>query len=322
MQHAQSKVIIVAGPTASGKTALAVALARRFDGEVINADSMQVYRGMDIGTAKPSLSERGGVPHHLMDVVDPDEPFNAAIFRSLALPLVHDIVRRGKVCLVVGGTGLYIRSLLGGLMPVPPSDPAVRDALIAEWKSGGLDRLHARLEQLDPEAAAKIHPHDALRITRALEIVALTRQKASALSRAHGFGDRTLRALKIGLDVPRPALYERIDVRSLSMIRSGLVEETQELIRRGFSRDLKPMQAIGYRHALGLLDGRWTMDEAAALLQRDTRRYAKRQLTWFKADPEMQWIAPEAWDTVLAAVRMFLEADGEAAFALSGGRAG
>ncbi len=322
MHRERSKVIVIAGPTAGGKTALAVELAQRLDAEVVNADSMQVYRGMDIGTAKPTLSERAGVPHHLLDVVDPDQPFNAALFRSLALPTVHDIVRRGKVCLVVGGTGLYIRSLLGGLMPVPPSDPAVRNALIAEWKDGGLERLHARLERLDPEAAAKIHPHDGLRITRALEILALTRQKASALVRAHGFGDRTLSSLKIVLDVPRSALYEKIDVRSLHMMRSGLIEETEGLLRSGFSPDLKPMQAIGYRHAVGFLQGRWSMDETVELLQRDTRRYAKRQLTWFKADPEMHWMAPEAVDRVLAVIRRHLETDDDTLIDSSGARAG
>ena len=155
----------------------------------------------------------------------------------------------GKVCLVVGGTGLYIRSLLGGLMPVPPSDPAVRNALIAEWKDGGLERLHARLERLDPEAAAKIHPHDGLRITRALEILALTRQKASALVRAHGFGDRTLSSLKIVLDVPRSALYEKIDVRSLHMMRSGLIEETEGLLRSGAAR-----RGLGLRHTRSRAD--------------------------------------------------------------------
>lgn len=299
------KVIIITGPTASGKSSLAIKLALCFGGEIVNADSMQVYRDMDVGTAKVSVTERKGVPHHLLDVVDPDEDFNAALYRSLALPLLKDILSRQKGCIVVGGTGLYIKTLLGGLLHTPPADPEIRKKLGHECEDRGPVYLHERLKMLDPESAHKIHPNDRVRIIRALEIIHLTQKRLSDLIRRHGFKDNPFQALKICLHMDREKLYRRINQRCLDMIESGLLEEAEGLLRKGYSPDLKPMKSLGYRHMVKLLDGGYDMDEAIGQLQTDTRRYAKRQLTWFRADPEMVWKRPEDLDGIIKEVEDF-----------------
>ena len=300
------KVVIISGPTASGKTSLGVDLALAFNGEIINADSMQVYRGMDVGTAKPTPEDQKGIPHHLLDVVEPDEDFNAAAYRLMSLPVITEIGSRGKSCFVVGGTGLYIKGLLDGLFECPPADMELRESLRRECESLGPEILHERLNNLDPESANKIHPNDRVRIMRALEIIHLTNRRPSDLTREHAFGDRTLNALKLCLKVDREELYNRIDKRSVAMVEAGLVQETEGLLRKGYSPDLKPMKAIGYRHMIAYLKGDWSLDEAISELQKDTRRYAKRQLTWFRADPEVTWIEPENFDLVLEKVKGFL----------------
>jgi tRNA dimethylallyltransferase len=300
------KVIVIAGPTASGKTGLGVGLALALQGEIINADSMQVYRGMDIGTAKPTAEERKGVPHHLLDVVDPDEKFNAALYRSMALDIVRDIGSRGRVCLVVGGTGLYIKSLLGGLFQCPPAEPELRESLRRECEAYGSRTLHERLKRLDPESARVIHPNDRARIIRALEVIQITNRNPSDLTREHRFMERPLRPLKLCVRIEREELYHRINERSVAMIEAGLLEETEELLHRGYSPDLKPMKAIGYRHAVMYLKGDWSRSETISKLQRDTRRYAKRQLTWFRADPEIDWIGTDDFDLFLKEIRAFL----------------
>lgn len=299
------KVIVIAGPTASGKTSLGVELALALGGEIVNADSMQVYRGMDIGTAKPTYEEKRGIAHHLMDVVDPDEEYNAAMYRSMALPIITDILSRRKMCFVVGGTGLYIKSLLSGLFKCPPSDPDLRESLYRECDLLGTGNLHERLKHLDPESAGKIHPNDRVRLIRALEIIQLTNRLPSALSGEHGFRDRSLNALMICMKVSREHLYERINKRSVFMVEGGLVEETENLLMQGYSPDLKPMKAIGYRHIIKYLKKEWTLIEAIHRIQRDTRRYAKRQLTWFRADPEASWVDPEDFDVILKKVKDF-----------------
>jgi len=300
------KVVVISGPTASGKTSLGVDLALALNGEIISADSMQVYRGMDVGTAKPTPEEQKGVPHYLLDVVDPDEEFNAATYNSMAFPKITEIGSRGSSCFVVGGTGLYIKGLLDGLFESPPADMELRESLRRECASSGSAVLHERLANLDPESAHKIHPNDRVRIIRALEIIDLTNRRFSDLTRAHAFGGRTLNALKLCLKVDREELYDRIDKRSLSMVENGLVDETESLLRKGYSPDLKPMKAIGYRHMITYLKGDWSLDEAINELQKDTRRYAKRQLTWFRADPEVTWIEPGNFHVVLEKVKDFL----------------
>lgn len=300
------RVIVIAGPTAGGKTHLSVDLALALGGEVINADSMQVYRGMDIGTAKPTHAEQKGIPHHLLDVVNPDEDFNAAIYRSMALPLVKEIDSRGKACFVVGGTGLYIKSLLQGLFRSPPADPDLRRSLRLECEAIGAQEFHKRLEGLDPESAGRIHPNDRLRIIRALEIIHLTNRRLSDLITEQGFEDTPLKALKLCVNVDREQLYDRINRRCVSMIEAGLVEETENLLEKGYLPDLNPMKSIGYRHMIRYLKGDWSLEEAIQKLKMDTRRYAKRQLTWFRADPQVTWIAPEDFDLVLKKIKAFL----------------
>jgi tRNA dimethylallyltransferase len=305
MTGEKPKVVVITGPTASGKSSLAIDLALHFGAEIVNADSMQVYRGMDVGTAKPTITERRGVPHHLLDVADPDEDFDAAKYRSLGTPILHDIASRNKASLVVGGTGLYIKSLLSGLFECPPTDPELRDELRRTWEMRGSAYLYERLKSFDPESARKIHPNDRSRIIRALEVYYLTRQPFSSLVRRHGFKDQPFHALKICLQVDRPQLYDRINRRSISMIEAGLVGETERLIMKGYTPDLKPMNSLGYRHIRGFLDGEYDLDEAIRQLQRDTRRYAKRQVTWFRTDPGMVWMKPDDFAGVIQRVGTF-----------------
>lgn len=304
----RQRLVVITGPTASGKSSLAVDLALHFEGEILNADSMQVYRGMDVGTAKPNMIERRGVPHHLIDVADPDEEFNAGIYRSLAIPLIKEIGSRQRICFVVGGTGLYIRTLLGGLIPFPPGDPSMREDLARRCEEQGPEFLHKRLEGLDLESARRIHPRDRVRIIRALEVIEMAKEPLSALRARHGFRNRPFQALKICLQRGREDLYHHIDARCLRMIEGGLLRETQALLRRGYSGDLKPMKALGYRHMVRYLEGRWGMDEAIGRFQRETRRYAKRQLTWFRADPQLIWTEPEKKDEMIKRIEAFIRA--------------
>ena len=302
LEPKKPKIIVIAGPTASGKTGLAVALALSLGGEIINADSMQVYRYMDVGTAKPTLQERRGVIHHLLDVVDPDEDFNAAIYRGMALPLAKRICAKNIPCFIVGGTGLYIRSLLGGLVELPPSDPILRERLHLECDRKGAPKLHQKLARLDPERAESIHPNDRFRIIRAIEIIQQTCRPASDLMKQHRFGNQEFLALKLCLQVEKEQLYDRINERSEKMIDCGLVEETERLMKKGYGPHLKSMTAIGYRHVLKYLQGEWSLQKATEKLKRDTRRYAKRQMTWFKAEPDMIHMDPE--DEILAVNRI------------------
>jgi tRNA dimethylallyltransferase len=302
----KERIIIIAGPTASGKSSLAIELADRFHGEIVNVDSMQVYRGMDIGTAKPSPVERKGIPHHLIDVVYPDEEFNAAIYRSLAVPAINEIQMRGKVCFVVGGTGLYIKTLTGGLLACPPVHPPLREELRKQSEQHGPGFLHKQLERLDPEISFRIHPHDKVRIMRALEIITLTGEPLSRLMQRHAFQEMPFHVLKIYLQISREELYHDINERSRLMVDKGLIEETKSLLNKGYSQELKPMQALGYRHAIEFLTEKWTLEEMVEHLQRDTRRYAKRQLTWFGADPEATWLQPDRRDDMSKRIKAFL----------------
>ncbi|MFO8091062.1 MAG: tRNA (adenosine(37)-N6)-dimethylallyltransferase MiaA [Desulfatiglandaceae bacterium] len=300
---ARAKIIVIAGPTASGKTELAVALGGAIGGEVVNADSMQVYRGMDIGTAKPSGRDRAKVAHHMLDVVDPDQDFNAADYRRMAVPVVEDIARRGRTALVVGGTGLYIKALTEGIFDCPPSDPELRAELIARYEELGPEAFHSLLGELDPETARRIHPNDRVRVTRAFEIIYLTGQSPSRLADAHRFEDRLFHVLYLCLELDRSELYQRIDLRSCKMVESGLMEETSTLLAAGFSPELKAMKGLGYRHMIDYLMGVRTLGEALETLQRDTRRYAKRQMTWFRKVPGAIWVAPDDFDRILYEVR-------------------
>ena len=307
MSQDKQKVVVITGPTAVGKSSLAIDLAIRFGGEVVNADSMQVYRGMDVGTAKTRVEERRGVSHHLLDVVDPDEEFNAAIFRRLSLPVLTETRDRGNIGFVVGGTGLYIKALLGGLLYCPEPDPQLRLELQGICEQEGTEVLHQQLRLLDPGAAEKIHPNDRVRIIRALEIMHSAKESLSSLMQDHAFKDRSFDSIKICLHREREDLYHRINQRCACMLEEGLIQEVEGLLKKGYASHLKPMQSIGYRHALHYLEGKWDTEETLSQLRRDTRRYAKRQLTWFRADPEMIWLAPGEKGEIAHRIHSFLE---------------
>lgn len=305
MTEELSKILILSGPTGSGKSELAIELASLLGAEILNADSMQVYRGMDIGTAKLPVSERKSIPHHLIDIVDPDQEFNAALFLSHALPIIDDFSRKDIPLIVVGGTGLYVKALLGGLFRCPPSQRELRKKLWEECADKGSDYLYERLCRVDKKAAESIHPMDTIRIIRALEVVDLTGRPFSELTDEHGFSERRFSPLHLCLYVDREVLYHRINSRTLSMIDAGFVGEVEGLLAMGYGPELKPMKAIGYRHMVGYLKGDWDLDEAVRLIQRDTRRYAKRQITWFRADPEVLWVNPEDRSEIIEMVRAF-----------------
>ncbi|HWO42903.1 MAG TPA: tRNA (adenosine(37)-N6)-dimethylallyltransferase MiaA [Candidatus Eisenbacteria bacterium] len=287
------KVIVIAGPTAVGKTEAAVELAEKLGGEIINADAQQVYRSMDIGTGKPGREERRRVPHHLIDVVEPDQEFNAAIFGRLALETVQDISARGRTPIVCGGTGLYIKALIHGLFRGPEAHAALRARLRRELEEAGLHALYERLIRVDPGAVSRIHPHDTQRIVRALEVYEATGRPIGEWQAEHAFKERTVQPLKIGLDRDRAELYERIDRRCERMVEAGLVEEIRALLARGYRLQSKALRSIGYRHIGLAVSGVLPLEDAISLMKRDTRRLAKRQLTWFRADPEIRWFHPE-----------------------------
>jgi tRNA dimethylallyltransferase len=303
-------VVVVTGPTAVGKTSLAIELSQRFDGEVINADSMQVFRFMDIGTSKPTPEQRARVPHHLLDVVTPDVPYSAGRYATEARRAAENICEQGKLPILTGGTGLYIRAFLEGLIEGAEADPELREALEREHdaavQAGDPGRLHRRLAVSDPESAARIHPHDARRVVRALEIEARTGAPASQVRQTHAFGDRPYRALHLALDMARDALDARIDARCAAMIEAGLLQEVRALQERGYGPELPPMQAIGYRHMLPVAAGSDTLTNALPLMQRDTRRFARRQRTWLRAVPDAVWLDPREADGVFARVEGFL----------------
>jgi tRNA dimethylallyltransferase len=306
------RLAIILGPTGAGKSDLAVGVAAACEAEIINADSQQVYRGMNIGTWKPSEEARSRAPHHLIDVVEPDQEFNAAIFREKAVAAVGEIHARGKNALVCGGTGLYIKALLHGLFVGPGRDEQVRRRLEREAQEQGLGPLYQRLKEADPRSAASIHPNDRHRIIRALEVLELTGKELSRWQSEHGFRESAYETLKIGLDREREELYALINRRCEEMFALGLIDEARELVDQGYGLDLKPLQSIGYRHAGLYLRGEKSREEALDLMKRDTRKLAKRQLTWFRADKEIRWFHPEKErDQIVKTVASFFKGKGE-----------
>ena len=306
-------VVMIAGPTAVGKTAVAVEVCRCFGGEVVSVDSMQVYRGMDIGTAKPSPEELRLAPHHLIDIADPDEDYNLARFIKDAERACRDIAARGMLPVLAGGTGLYMRGFTEGIFEMDPSlAPAVlesRRRLKAELAEKGAEFLYRRLREKDPQSAARLHPNDSVRVIRALEILeaaGITWSEMIADSRGRA-GDNPGNVLKVGLACDRERLYQRIDSRTRQMIAQGFREEVKRLLAAGYSRELKSMQSIGYRHMTAhILDG-VGIEEAAGLMARDTRRYAKRQLTWFGREKGLIWRDRGDMDGICRLVEDFLE---------------
>jgi tRNA dimethylallyltransferase len=290
VSEGKGKLLIILGPTASGKTDLAIRLAEKLDGAIINADSMQVYRGMDIGTAKPTIEQRRLVPHYLIDIADPHMNFTASDFRREAAGAIADIVRRGKRAIMAGGTGLYIKTLLKGLVDSPRGGGEVRRELEARSRSVGNEGMLKELSRVDPETAATLHPNNLVRIIRALEVFIQTGIPISKLRSSHGFAEEHYETMKVGLSVDRGELYQRIERRVDRMIEEGLVDEVRSLLQRGFTPDMKAMRSIGYRQICGYLAGEFTFDEAVNMIKRDSRRYAKRQLTWFNSDKEIYWV--------------------------------
>lgn len=281
-------LVVVAGPTASGKTALALYLAERFAGEILSCDSVAIYRDLDIGSAKPSAEERARVPHHGLDVLRPDEPATAGDYARLGRSVLTDIRDRGRLPIVAGGTGLYLRALLHGLAPAPPRDEALRGRLrTLEARRGGL--LHRLLRRLDPVAAANIHANDVPKLVRSLEVSILARQPQTAQWSAGREPLQGFRLLQIGLCPPRAALYARIDRRAAAMFSEGLLQET-ERVRSDYGEAVRSLGSLGYAQAQAVLDQRQTLPEAIAEAQQGHRNYAKRQLTWFRRERDLQWL--------------------------------
>ncbi len=282
-------LVAVVGPTGSGKSDLALRLAEEFAGEIVNCDSLQVFRHFDIGTAKTPARERRGIPHHLIDVADPDRLFTAGEYARMAREAIADISARGRLPIVVGGTGFYLRALLDGLFAGPERDPELRLRLAArETRRPG--SLHRLLRRFDPQAALRIHPNDVPKVTRALEIRLLTRRPASDLFREGRDSLAGYRVLKLGLQPNRDALYQRLDERCQAMFSGGLVEEVRGILDRGFAPTSKPFESHGYKQALQLLQGELNLHNAIFYAQRNTRNYAKRQLTWFRREEGLIWL--------------------------------
>ena len=287
------KLIIMLGPTAVGKSEAALELATQIGAEIINADSQQVYRHMNIGTGKPSEADRARVAHHLIDVVEPNGEFNAAIFRRLALEKIAEIHERGNKVIVCGGTGLYLKALTRGLFAGPEQNPELRSELMRQIEERGLGALYQRLVEVDPAAHSRIHPNDRQRIIRALEVYRLTGKPMSEWQQEHDFGDEQFDTLKIGIERERAELYDLINRRCERMIAEGLQEEVCELVAQGYSLDLRPLQSVGYRQMGLVLQGVLTIEQAVAEMKQETRHLAKRQLTWFRGDHEIRWFHPE-----------------------------
>jgi tRNA dimethylallyltransferase len=298
----QPRVVILLGPTGVGKSRLSIEWAEELGGEIISADSMQAYRYMDIGTAKPTLDDQKRVRHHLIDLVTPDQPFHAALYRTLGRKTIDQLYQDKKPIWVVGGTGLYIKTLTQGLFSSPKIDPHVRESLKQEAKEKGADALYGRLKEVDPNTAIRLHPNDLFRIIRALEVFDSTGAPISFYREQHRFGERPYLTLKMGLEMDRDMLYRRIDERVNQMLEKGFLQEVEKLMEVGYGPELKPMQSLGYKQMVQFLSKEIKWDEAVGQMKRDTRHYAKRQLTWFKADPEVQW-----WDESTDRQKIFLK---------------
>ena len=303
-------IVAIVGPTAIGKSRIGIEIAKALKTEILTADSCQVYRGMDIGTDKPTLEERQGVPHQLIDLVDPDQPFNVGDFRSQALQETSRLHSQGLLPLMIGGTGLYVRGLLRGLCPGPPANWPIRQALAQEAIGHGRSFLHDKLQQVDPDLAQRLHPNDQPKVLRGLEVYHLLGKPLSQVQQQHRFQETPYPFLLIGLTMERQTLYRRIETRVEWEIEKGLVQETQQLMQQGYARTLGSMKGLGYRQFSGYLDGEYSFEEAVRMLKRDTRHFAKRQMTWFRKEPGIHWIPVEESDIpTQAAARILTKID-------------
>ena len=292
-------VLLISGPTAVGKSSVAIEIAQRCNAEIINGDSLQLYRYLNIGTAKPDLKERQLLPHHLFDIIDPDESFNATDFQFRADAVIADIRSRGALPLVVGGTGLYLRALLFGLCQMPDIEPGIRAELGVRLELEGSEALHAELTLYDAPMAARLAPRDKTRVLRALETVLATGKSIAYFQDQHKFSAPRFNFLHVFLDLEREQLYQRINQRVETMVEMGLLDEVKSLLEKDFSPELKPMQSIGYRQVIDHLAGRLSLDQAVADTKQATRRYAKRQLTWFRNDKHALRVAVADWQKIL-----------------------
>jgi len=300
------KLIIIVGPTGVGKTELAIKLATLYGGEIISADSMQVYRYMDIGTAKPSFEEMRAIRHHLIGIVNPDEKFNAALFIEKAHSVIEQLQATGTRIFVVGGTGLYIRALLGGLFEGPGALNELRESYMRDLQNFGSEYLYRKLQKTDRMAAGQIHPHDTVRIMRALEVYESTGKSIITHQDVHRFGEQKYEYIALGLTMNRSLLYERTDARVDRMIKCGLVDEVAHLLEMGYDVTLKPMQSMCYRYIVDYLSGFRDINDAIHNIKRDTRHYAKRQLTWFNKDANIRWFHPDDTSSIRNELNGFL----------------
>ena len=319
MKHADiiatwKPVVAIVGPTAIGKSRIGIEVAKILKTEILTADSRQVYREMNIGTDKPTLDEQQGIPHRLIDLVDPDQSFNVGDFRHHASQEISRLHRQSLLPLVIGGTGLYIRALLRGLCPGPPANWVIRNELAQEAKTQGPGFLYEKLQQVDPDLAQRLHPNDQPKIQRALEVYRILGTPLSVAHQQHRFEDTPYPSLLIGLTMDRQALYRRIETRVEWEIHKGLVQETQSLMEQGYHRELGSMKGLGYRQFSGYLAGEYSYKEAVRLLKRDTRHFAKRQMTWFQKEPGIHWITLEESDIpdraatkIVDTIKKFLE---------------
>ncbi len=299
------KVLAIGGPTCTGKSDLGMIIGKKFGGEIVNGDSMQVYRYFDIGSAKPSRASREELPHHLIDIADPDEEFNAAVFRKKADEAIRDITLRGKLPIVVGGTGLYLRALFYGLFPAKRDD-ALRDRLNSEYARDPA-AFYERLKSVDAAYAMRISFRDRIRSVRAMEIYLLEGKPFSELEKEHGFKKALYDVCTIGLTAPRDELYGRINTRVVAMLEAGLVEEVKSILARGYAEDVKPFSSIGYREVLSYLKGFIEYEDMLKDIQKNTRHYAKRQFTWFAKEKDIAWFGyPRDLDRVFEKIAGFI----------------
>jgi len=298
-------LVIICSPTATGKTELAIKLACEFGGEILSADSLQVYRYLDIGTAKPSIDQRKNIRHHMIDVVNPDEEFNAAIYTEQARIVIDNLFRQGKPVFVVGGTGLYIRALLRGIIDTPAVDDKIRNHYRELLNLHGKEYLYKLLQQRDAQAARKISPNDSVRVIRALEVLEQSGVSIIEMQKRHSFADCPYTAYKIGLQYDRQELKNRIAVRTKKMVEAGLLDEVKSILERGYSEKLKPLQSLGYKEVVEFLSGKYDWESALQLIDRNTWHYAKRQMTWFAADKEIKCYNPDNLDDIKINVETF-----------------
>ena len=294
----KSSLICIVGPTAVGKTEIAIQLAQHLDAEIVSLDSRQIYRGMDIGTAKPTLDQRGAVPHHLIDCVGVDQPFSVAEYQRLADTAIAEIRERGKPAMAVGGAGLYFRGIIDGLFDGPGADAEIRSKLQREADEHGNVALHERLRRCDPETADRVHPNNRVRVIRALEVYELTGKPISVLQGQWKTNEPRYPFRAFGLNIPRETLYQRIEERVDRMVEAGLIEEVKGLLDQGYPRNCVAMQSFGYKELIDYLDRNRTLHEAITLLKQNTRRFAKRQLTWFRNDPRIEWLDTSQFSSI------------------------